>query len=35
MYSFQALQILIFLIPGSILAIILDALVVRMKKKGN
>lgn len=33
MYSFQALQILIFLIPGFISAIILDALVVRMEKK--
>jgi len=33
MYSFQALQILIFLIPGFIAAVILDALVVRMEKK--
>ncbi|MBC8357337.1 MAG: hypothetical protein H8E54_00105 [Candidatus Aminicenantes bacterium] len=33
MYSFQALQILIFLIPGFISAVILDTLVVRMKKK--
>jgi len=33
MYSVQALQILIFLIPGFIAAVILDALVVRMEKK--
>ena len=33
MYSFQALQILIFLIPGFISAVILDTLAVRMEKK--
>lgn len=33
MYSFQALQILIFLIPGFISAAILDALAVRTEKK--
>lgn len=33
MYTFQALQILIFLIPGFISATILDALVVRKEKK--
>ena len=33
MYSFQALQILIFLIPGFISAVILDTLVVRIEKK--